>query len=180
MGALAVLCGCGGGGGGGGGAAPPPAKVVTKVSLFGTMSTNSRIATVQTTMVLPSEVMVNYSSPPGATSGTFPLRGGVVVPSGPVKVAATDINGMFDIAARKLTLFLLNTPGGSQVPLQSSASGEGTEIATINFSLATAGGALPAMPTVDTDARIGQHRQTVPPTINYLSGCRINFATTLQ
>lgn len=168
-----ALTGCGGGG-----SAPPAAvKATTKVFLFGAMSSNSRIATVQTTMTVPSGVMVNYSSPPGAVSGTFPLRGGFAVPSGPVKVSATDISGTFDTASRQLTVSLINR---GRLDLASNTTGNGAEIAALNFTLA-APDTKPGMPAQDPLASVGQERATQPaPSVDYLTGCKINFVTTQQ
>ncbi|AJE03775.1 hypothetical protein [Geobacter pickeringii] len=193
--ALAVT-GCGGGGGGGGGAAAPAAvtRATTKVYLFGTMSssgkfnnisTTSTIATVSTKLNVPSGVLVNYSSAPGATSGLCILRPGVLVPSGPVRVATTDLTGTYDIASRTLTVSLINSPGQNQVALKTSSTGTGAEIATINFSLATAGVTPSSMPLQDLSPSVGQYRQllTHPPTTLdniYLTGDTVNFATTYQ
>lgn len=172
--------GTGGGGGGGGGSTPPvAAKAVTKVNLFGAMSSSSKIATVQTTMTVPSGIMVNYSSPPGATAGIFPLRSGFAVPSGPVKVAANDISGTFDTASRNLTISLLNNPS-SPLNLQSSTTGNGAEIATINFTLASPGVTTP-LPAEDLAVTVGQDRSTLQNiNVGYLSGCKVNFSTTYQ
>jgi hypothetical protein len=173
------LSGCGGGGGGS--STPAPAaksKAVTKAYLFGAMSSSSIIATVQTSMVVPSGVLVNYTSASGATSGVFPLKSGVLVPSGTVKVAANDLSGTFDTASRKLAITMVNAT--TRASLQSSATGSGTEFATINFTLATPG-TTPALPTSDPTAVISQDRQSSgAPSVGYLSGCILNFTTTFQ
>src|SRR3954452_10981762 len=89
-----ILTGCGGSDNPITAVTPPgtnATKATTKVNLFGNMSSNGKIASVNTAMTVPNGIMVNYSSPPGATSGIFPLRQGVAVPSGPAQVAASDI-----------------------------------------------------------------------------------------
>jgi len=147
-------------------------KASSKVYLFGNMSSNSRIATVDTSMNVPDGIMVNYSSPPGATSGVFPLRSGVAVPSGPVQLAPADISGTFDVSSRKLYLRLMNNPGNS-VLLKSSSNGNGEEVATLNFTLASPG-IKPVMPAMDELITVGQDRGN---SINYLGGCKVNFIT---
>src|SRR6185369_14356593 len=115
----------------------PATKAITTVSLFGTMSSNSTLATVKTSMTVPNGVLVNYSSPApaGYAQDTFPLRSGVVIPSGPVKVAASDFsNSIFNTATRKLTINLVNL---NRLPLMGNAIGSGAEIATLNFGLSS-------------------------------------------
>lgn len=171
------LTGCGGGGGGGGNTTPAATQATTKVHLFGTMSSNSRIATVQTTMTVPSGIMVNYSSPAGSTSGTFSLRRGAVVPSGSVQVASADISATFDTASRKLSVSLVNQ---GRLPLRSSTTGRGEEIFTIFFTLASPGGTVP-LPGEDALVSVGQEKQTPSgPAVDYLTGCSINYLTTFQ
>lgn len=177
---FSVLTVCGCGGGGGGAAAPPAAtKAVTTVSLFGAMSSSSKIATVQTTMTVPSGIMVNYSSAPGVNSGTFPLRSGAVVPSGPVQLASADISGTFNTVSKKLTINLFNNPSRS-LDLQSSTAGNGAEVATLNFTLASPG-VTTSLPAEDPTAIVSQDRST-PQNINlgYLNGCKVIFSTTYQ
>lgn len=180
MGAFGVLtlAGCGGGGGGGG-VSVVATKAITKVHLFGNMTSTSKIASVQTTMTVPNGVMVNYTSTPGATSGTFPLRKGFVVPSGPVQVSLADISGSYDIASRVLTVSLMNPPGSNQVALKSSATGNGAEIATINFILASPGAIPSSMPVQDLSATVGQELPGSPNS-SILPGSKINFVTTYQ
>jgi hypothetical protein len=152
-----ALTGCGGGGGSTPPAAPAEAtKAVAKVFLFGNVTSSSTIvATVQTTMTVPSGVMVNYSSVPGATSGLCRLKAGVIVPSGKVLVPVSDFDSStFEIASRKLTVNMVNS---SRLPLKSSATGSGAEIATISFNLASPG-VTPTMPLKDALATIGMER----------------------
>ncbi len=174
---LLAVNGCGGGGGGSP-APPATSKAVTKAYLFGTMSSGSIIATVQTSMIVPSGVLANYTSPAGATSGTYPLRSAALAPSGSVLVPAGDLTGTYDIASRRLTINLVNAT--SRVALQSSSTGSGAEIATIYFNLATPGSS-PVLPTVDLAATIGQDRQPATvPSVGYLTGGKVNFTTTFQ
>ena len=173
-----ALAGCGGGGGGG---SSPATKAVTKVYLFGNITSADKIvATVQTTMNVPSGVMLNYSSVPGATSGLCTLRKGVVVPSGPVQVSPSDFSAStYDIAGRVLTVRMVNN---GRLPLKSSSTdngGKGTEIAMINFSLATPGGTPSMMPEEDLVPTVSQEALLVHD-VTLSPGCKISFATTYQ
>ena len=170
-----TLSGCGGGGGGGG--TPPTAtKAISTVYLFNAISSN-RIATVQTTITVPSGVMVNYSSPPGAISGIFPLRSGFVVPSGPVRISATDISGNYDTSSGTLLISMVNI---ERADLRSGKIGSGTEIAQINFKLVTPG-VLPVLPTPwQYTLVVGQESSPTDPRPTVMSGCNLNFATTYQ
>lgn len=169
-----ALVGCGGGGGGGGAVS----KAVTKVSLFGNITSASNIvATVSTTLNIPSGVMVNYSSAPGVTTGLCTLRKGVIVPSGPVQVSASDFSlSTYDLDTRVLTLNLVNN---ARIALKSGATGTGKEIATINFSLATPGTLPSSMPLKDTSALVGQESLATHDT-SYPAGSETNFETTYQ
>ena len=116
-----ALVGCGGGGG-----SSPATKATTKVYLFGNITSAGKIvATVDTTLNIPGGVLVNYSSPPGASSGTFPIRNGVVVPSGPVKILASGVSGTYTIAA--------GTPGGTLRLLMYNLPGSQVELKRLNF-----------------------------------------------
>lgn len=186
--AALALTGCGGGGGGGGGVTT---KAVSKVYLFGTMSSNTRfgvystsgkIASVQTSMTVPAGILANYSSPApaGYPANTFPLRSGFVVPSGSVNVAVSDITGTYDTSSRILSLSVFNPPPG--VLLKSGASGNGAEIATINFSLATPGTET-AVPLADPLPVVSQARPSLTSSfgsLGNLAGCKVNFVTTYQ
>lgn len=171
-----TLAGCGGGGGGGGGGSV--SKATTKVYLFGNITSASNVvATVKTTLNIPSGVLINYSSAPGATSGLCILRKGAIVPSGPVLVSASDFSGStYDLTSRILTLNLANF---SRVALKSGASGNGKEIATINFTLATPGSTPSAMPLQDSLAEIGQEVLSTHDT-SYPPGSVTNFVTTFE
>ncbi|KAB0672412.1 hypothetical protein F6V30_07575 [Oryzomonas sagensis] len=170
-----TLAGCGGGGGGGGSVT----KATTKAYLFGNMTSTSTVVTIQTTMNVPSGVLVNYSSTPGATTGLCPLRKGVIVPSGPVLASSSDFNlSSYDIGSRVLTISMVNN---GRVPLKSSTTantGTGVEFATINFTLATAGAVPASMPLVDPAPTVGQ--ELPGPILSLLPGSKINFATTYQ
>ncbi len=180
----ALMSGCGGGGGSSVG---PTTKATTKMFLFGAMSSNTRfgvysssgkIASVQTSMTVPSGIMVNYSSPApaGYPANSFPLRKGFVVPSGPVRVAATDFTGTFDTSSRILTISLVNL---ERALLKSTTVGNGAEIATINFTLASPG-VEPPMPLADPLVIVSQERPTQPVSVDYLTGCKTNFSTTFH
>lgn len=152
-----TLAGCGGGGGGSG----PTTKATTKVYLFGNITSAEKIvATVKTSINLPSGVLVNYSSAPGATTGLYKLRKGVIVPSGPVLVSDSDFDSSsYDLASRVLTINLINF---SRVSLKSGSTGDGKEFATINFSLATAGTLPTSMPLKDSLAEVSQDSLSNP------------------
>lgn len=171
-----ALAGCGGGGGGGGGG--PVTKATTKIYLFGNItSAGNIVGTVKTTLNVPSGVLINYSSTPGATTGLCILRKGVIVPSGPVQVSASDFSGSsYDLTSRVLTLQLVNF---SRAALKSGSSGNGKEIATINFSLATPGVLPSSMPVKDSLAEVGQEVLSTHAT-SYPLGSETNFETTYQ
>lgn len=179
---LSGLAGCGGGGGGGGGVTT---KAATKVLVFGHMTSIGRISTVQTTLNVPSSVLVNYSSAPGATAGLCILRKGVIVPSGNVLAASSDFNlSTYNISSRVLTVYMVNN---GRLLLKSSTTGnsnKGEELATINFTFATPGVMPTAMPLADVSAAISQELPGVlptdPPSVSALPGSRINFETTYQ
>ena len=170
-----VVAGCGGGGGG---SAAPISKAATKVYLFGNITSSANIvATVKTTINVPTSVLVNYSSAPGAVTGLCKLRKGVLAPSGTVQVSASDLDlSSYDLASRVLTINLVNS---SKLSLKSSASGKGAEIATINFTLATSGVAPTLMPSTDTLAEVGQETLATFAT-SYPAGSKTNFDTTYQ
>jgi hypothetical protein len=177
--AALAIAGCGGGGG-------AATKAVTKVLLFGTMSSSTVLSSVQTRMTVPSALQINYSSAFTMTNystphGIFPLRSGAVVPSGPVKIPAANITGSYNNATHELIISMVNPPGGSQVAWQCSTTGnkgKGEEIATINFKLAKPV-ALSAIPAQDPTVTVGKYRAS-PVTSDYLNGCVSNYDTTFQ
>jgi len=193
--AVLTLAGCGGGGGGGGAASVT--KVVTKAYLFGNMSSpasfgnlssSGKIATIQTSMAIPTtEVMVNYSTTPGATSGVCVmranavagqciLRDNVIVPSGKVLVSTSDfVASTYDIASKILTVRMTNF---GRAPLKSSATGNGTEFATINLTLVKAGVTPSTMPVIDLVPTIGEELPDL--STAFLTGRKVNFVTTYQ
>jgi hypothetical protein len=194
--AVLMLAGCGGGGGGG---ATATTQAATKVYLFGNMSSpasfgnlssSCRIATVQTSMTIPPEVMLNYSTAPGATSGfcvprslATPgqclLRDGIVTPSGKVLVAPSDFTPTYDFdtstGKRTLTIFLLNS---SRYLLKTNSIGNGSEIATINFKLAKPGSTPAQMPLTDPTPTISEQLPNLD--VVPLQGRKVNFVTTYQ
>jgi hypothetical protein len=173
IGALSALAlgGCGGGGGGGGATLVLPTKAVTTVYLFGNMSSNSTVASVQTSMTLPSGVLVNYTSPPGQP-GVWPLKSGVVQASGPTKVSL--VSGSFDTVSRKLEISLVNGAFANISASTTTNGGKGTEMATVNFTLKTPGTTV-AMPTHDPSPVVG--KMTPGPTVSYQNGFQTNFTT---
>lgn len=194
--AVLTLAGCGGGGGGGG--ASSVTKATTKAYLFGNMSSpasfgnlssNGKIATIQTSIALPPEVMLNYSTTPGATSGfcvprslAAPgqciLRDGIVVPSGKVLVSASDFSPTYEFNAlgkRKLTILMVNN---SNAPLKTNSIGNGAEFATINLTLVKAGVTAATMPLADLTPTIGEELPDLTPA--FLLGRKVNFTTTYQ
>jgi hypothetical protein len=194
--AVLTLAGCGGGGGG---APAAVTQAVTKVYLFGNMSSpasfgnlssNCRIASVQTSMTIPQEVMLNYSTAPGATSGfCVPrslaasgqciLRDGIVVPSGKVLVSPSDFTPTYDFdttsGKRTLTISMLNN--GRNL-LKTNSIGNGAEIATINFKLVKAGTTPAQMPLSDLTPAIGEELPDL--STAFLVGRKVNFVTTYQ
>lgn len=191
--ALVTLYGCGGGGGGGGGGGVT--KAVTKVYLYGNMtsvnakaysfsniSSKLRIASISSSIDLPSAVMVNYSSPQADITGCT-LRKGVFTPSGPKLVRESDFSeSRFnpDVSSRKLTVKMFNW---GSVLLKASTTGNGglgEEIATINFTLATPGVKPPAsfdqQQNVSSDVGVTDNAGTTA----YMNGPKVTFVTTYQ
>ena len=144
--------------------------------LFGNMtSSNAIVASVHTTITVPSGVMVNYSSTPGATSGLCKLRSGVIVSSGTVLLPASDFDfSTYDVASRTLTINMLNS---SRLPLKGSQTGSGAEIAKINFDLVSPG-TSPAISLKDTHATIGMEMLQNHDVVG-ASGGVINFDSSL-
>jgi hypothetical protein len=177
----ATVAGCGGGGGSGSSGGGAVTKATTKVLLFGAMSTASKVAAVQTSFIVPSGVLVNYSSPApaGYPVDTYPLRGGAVVPSGPVRVAASDITGTYNTATAMLSLNLLNS---ARVGLKSGTVGMGIEIATVNFKLVSPG-ALQVLPVPWQDPAVTVWQEVpTPPIVSVvtLPGFTLNMSTSYQ
>lgn len=174
-----VLAACGGGGGG---ASSPSTQGATTVFLFGTMSSTSKVATLQSEIIVPDGIMVNYSSPPGVLSGRYPLRSGSIVPSGPEKVPMADVTAEYNLADRKLSIYYLNAPDFSTLTrknIKSGTSGNGVEIATLNFKLTTAG-ALPIIPTPWQDSAVSVYEETSSSSVLPATGLKLNFVTTFQ
>jgi hypothetical protein len=167
------LSGCGSGGGG---SSSPPTKAVAAVYLFGNMSTNSKVAAIQSTFVVPTGILVNYSSPapPGYLANTYPLRSGTIVPSGPVALTAAEITGSYNTASGKITISMVNQNG---LDMRSSSIGPGTEIASIIYNL-PAPGVIPVLPEPWEDplVTVYQHRATLPvASVVMYPGFKLNF-----
>lgn len=172
-----ILVGCGGGGGG----TAPNTQAVTTVYLFGHMTSTSKVATLHSELTVPEGVMVNYSSPPGATTGKYAVRSGSVVPSGPVKVSQNDITAEFSVSDRKLTIDFVNSPDfNTQIRknVRSGTVGSGIEVATIYFKLA-APDALPTLPSPwqDLAVIVGEETNSGSLSIIYATGLKLNFVT---
>lgn len=161
-----ALHGCGGGGGGGGGPSGPTTST-TKLYLFGTLSSNRNIASVQTSIAVSG--FTSYSAPVGAVAGVYPLRRGVFSPSGPVIVSSS--NASYDISQQKINISLIN---GTFKNMSSSTlrnGGMGTEIGTLIMPAAVSF----SSGTVDYNPSVGQFRLS-PPEIKSLAGCKVNYA----
>lgn len=174
-----ILAGCGGGGGT---TVPPKTQGTTVVYLFGTMSSSSRVATLHSEITIPDGIMVNYSSPPGATSGKYPLRSGAITPSGPLKVAQSDVTAEFSVADRKLSIDYLNTPDFTTMArknIKSSTTGSGTEIATLNFKLKTAD-VFPTLAAPWEDVAVSIYEETSTLNVINSTGLKLNFVTTFM
>ena len=171
-----ILAGCGGGGSG---APAPNTRAVTTVYLFGNMTSTSKVATLHSELTVPAGVMVNYSSPPGATTGKYAVRNGSIVPSGPVKVSPNDITAEFSVADRKLFIDFVNSPDfTTQVrkSIRSGKTGNGVEIATIYFQLAAAD-VMPVLPSPWEDVAVVVGEETSSLSIIYATGLKLNFLT---
>lgn len=182
---LTTILGACGGGGGASSPSGPVTQAVAKAYVFGAMSTNSKITNLQTSFICPTGVLANYSTPApsGFPANVYPLRGGSVVPSGPVQVAPSDISGTYNTATGEVTVSLLNSPfNGGPKDLRSSKVGDGTEIAAVVFKLATPG-VLPTLPTPWQAPTVSgmQLVPTVPvASILPLTGCQLNLKAVYQ
>ena len=158
-----ALYGCGGGGGGGGG----PSTTTTKLYLFGTLSTNRNVATVQTSITVAG--FSSYSAPAGVTSGIFPLRRGIFSASGPV--VAGSAASTYDTTSQKLNLSINNSLFKSMSASKLSNSSKGTEIGKLVMPASV------TFPSAMTDFNPSvQQFRTVPPEIKTLTGCQVNYA----
>ena len=197
MGVFATLLFTGCGGGGGGGAPAPVTKATTKAYLFGNMSSptsfgnlssSGKIATIRTSIAIPTaEVMVNYSSAPlfrGLCVTRFNaipgenciLRDGVIKPSGNILLSDSDFAGStYNIGTNTLTVSVRNN---GMIPLKSNTSGNGMEFATINLALVKAGVTSATMPVKDSVPTIGEDLPNG--NSDFLLGRHINFVTTYQ
>lgn len=162
LGAL-TFAGCGGGGGGGGGVQ----KQVTKLYLFGTMSSNSIVAGVTSSIVVPT--FVDYSAFPTKTSkGIFLVRNGVIAASGPNRAAL--FSGLFDNVSNTLNITLVNNPTSGFVNMSGSTTrnnSKGNEIATLTTTPGT------TFPTTPTDAVVTKYRNL---NITEYTGFKVNYA----
>jgi hypothetical protein len=153
-----------------------------KVFLFGTMSSSRKIATLHTEVIIPSGIMLNYSSPPGGT-GKYPLRSGVIVPSGSVTFSQSDITAEFRVSDRTLFVDCINWPDstGFRKNIRSGSVGDGVEIATLNFKLATAD-AYPSLPTLwqNVILSVGEEKNGTTLDVTYANALKLNFATSFS
>ena len=183
---IVTLAGCGGGGGGGNGGGIPTAT--TKVHLFGTMSSASAnrsagvVDSVQTTtLAVPPNLFVNYTSQAvaGDPPNSYRLKGGFVVPSGPAQISVAAISGNYNTDTRLLTISFLNSGGVINLLSSTTANaGNGEELATINFTRTA--GATPAL-SPDASPTIYQYRTiSGSPSVDKLNGCSLKFTTTYQ
>lgn len=157
------LYGCGGGGGGGG-----PSTTTTKLYLFGTLSTNRNVATVQTSIAVAG--FSSYSAPAGVTSGVFPLRRGIFSASGPV--VAGSVASTYDTASQKLNLSISNSLFKNMSASKLSNGGKGTEIGRLVMPAAVA---FPSAMT-DYNPSVQQFRLVPSVELKVLGGCQVNYA----
>ncbi|TWJ33594.1 hypothetical protein [Geobacter argillaceus] len=159
VGAL-TLAGCGGGGGGGGGG---PSKASTKLYLFGTMSSNYNIASVDTSVIVPN--FKDYTAPTGSTATVFQLRSGVLVPSAKVSLATAS----YDTVGKVLTINVSMDRFKNMSSSTTSNAGKGTEFATL---ITTPGSTFPS---ADASPYVGQFWLNGP-NVRTLTGCKVNYA----
>lgn len=153
---LVCLAGCGGGGG-----TPAPSKVTTKLYLFGTMSSNSKILTISTTVSVPT--FKDYTVPSPTAVPPYNLRTGLLRASGPV--LANSVSGVYDTNTKKLTIKVIN---GSFLNLSSSVTGKGKEFASLTSAPGT------VIPASDPAPVVTQQRLVKP--ADELNGCTVNYA----
>ncbi len=151
-----ALSGCGGGGGGGGGAS----RQVTGLFLFGTMSSNSVITGVTTSINLPN--FRDYTTSTTTSANARDLRSGVLVPSS----KATLSGARYDTVLKNLTITLTFDNMSSST---TNNAGKGNVIATLQTTPGT------IFPASDNSPTVGYLRSS-PVSIGYLNGCKVNYA----
>lgn len=167
----------------GGGSSSPAPKTQGSVAvyLFGSMSSASKVAAITSEITVPAGIMINYSSPPGVTTGKHPLRSGSIIPSGTSTFSKGDFNTLYNLDNRTLTIFLVNK---NMKDIKSNLIGNGLEIATLNFMLTTPD-VLPTLPVPwqdpavvvwqDTTLQVAPFTETVIKT-----GLKLNFISSFQ
>lgn len=170
-----LLTGCGGGGGGG---TAPKTSGSIALYLFGTMSSASKVASIKSQFTVPAGIMINYSSPPGATTGVHKLRSGSIVPSGLSMFSKDDFTSTYNLDNKLLTIGVVNN---QMKDIKSNITGKGTEIATLSFKL-TSPDALPIVPTPWQDSAVEVYQETIVPGLpmpetDIKTGLILNFVT---
>lgn len=163
------LAGCGGGGG----APAPKTQGSVAIYLFGTMSSSSKVASIESKFTVPSGIMVNYSSPPGVNTGIHPLHSGSIVPSGLSVFSKDDFSTAYDIDNQMLTVGVVNK---QMINIQSNVIGNGLEIATLSFKLTTPD-VFPVLPTPWQDPAAVVFQNTLSVDTVVKTGLTLKFIT---
>ena len=166
-----ILSGCGGGGSGGGGgggaaAVAAPTTKSTNLYLFGTMSSNSRLSHVTSTVNVPN--FVDYSAANKSVKGVYNLRRGILTAAGPF--LASSVSGSYDNNSGALTITVQN---GTFLNISSSTTknaGKGSLIASIVTKINA------SIPAQDPNPVVTKDRPTLGIYGDPQDGCKVNYA----
>lgn len=175
-----LLAGCGGS------SSPtyvPKTQGSVALFLFGSMSSASKVASIETRFKVPDGIMVNYSSPPGITTGIHPIRSGSFVLSGSSLFSKNDITTTYDTSPdkRELRIFIMNN---QMKDIKSNITANGLEIATLSFKL-EAPDVIPTLSTPWQDPAVVVWQDTTtlvyPFTESAIkTGLKLNFISSFQ
>lgn len=168
--AASILAACGGGG-----SSPVVySKAVTKAYLFCAMSSNSRIVSVDSSILVPDGFDVKYTPQIIGDSGTvYGLDTDYV--SAPL---FSSIDGSFDTSSSSRSLKVSFTqPAFSNI--SSNIKINGREIATLTLPFITKGvKPLSQLPDSDASPTVGKEKANGDR--DYLTGCKVNYVTTFK
>jgi|GEM_PF-1516583 len=155
------LAGCGGGGGG-----SAPTTQTTNLYLFGTMSSNSRLAAVTSTVIVPN--FVDYTAADKSVKSVYNLRSGILKSAG--TFPASSVSGTYDNNSGLLKITVQN---GTFLNISSSTtknSGKGSLIATIVTKIGT------SIPAQDPSPDVTKDRPNLGIFGDPQNGCKVNYA----
>ena len=167
--AASILAACGGGG-----SSPVVySKAVTKAYLFCAMSSNSKIVSVDSSILVPAGFDVIYTPQIIGDSGTvYGLNTDYV--SAPL---FSSIEGSFDTSSSRSLKVSFTQPAFPN--LSSNIKNNGREIATLTLPFITKGvKPLSQLPDSDASPTVGKEKTNGDR--DYLTGCKVNYVTTFK